>query len=226
MPTLSILVPVYNEERTIGTVMNLLARTCPDAEVIYVDDGSKDGSLAIMKNNARPQDTVLTKENGGKGSAIRMGLSKASGTFTVIQDADTEYDPSEIALLLEEAKKSPNVAVFGSRFLRENPNIYKRYLFGNKLITGLVNILFGSRLTDSYTCYKLFPTELMRSFPLTARGFELEAELCAYPLMRKISIREIPISYRPRSLEEGKKIRPADAWKGFKTLLRIRLGRA
>lgn len=218
---LSIIVPVFNEERTIQSVMDALTKACPEAEMIYVDDGSKDRSLLLMREKAMAN-TILTKENGGKGSAIRLGISYATRPFTVIQDADLEYDPAEINTLLAYAEAHPGVAVFGSRFLKPNPNLYKRYLLGNKVMTFCVNVLFGSHLTDSYTCYKLFPTELLKSIPLTARGFELEAELCAYPLKRKIEIHELPITYHPRTLAEGKKIRFKDAWKGLMTLLKIR----
>ena len=107
---LTIIVPVYNEERTLIVIMNALAEKCPDAEVIYVDDGSRDSSLVILQKNARSGDTVLHKENGGKGSAIRKGLEIASGTYTVIQDADLEYDPGEIKLLVEKAKEHPGCA--------------------------------------------------------------------------------------------------------------------
>ncbi len=221
-PVLTILVPVYNEARTIAQVISVLSAALPDAQIIYIDDGSRDESLHILRAHARAQDLVLTKPNGGKGSAIRMGLEHAQGDYTVIQDADLEYEPAEISALLAEAQRTPGFIVFGSRFLRPNPNLYKRYLLGNKVITMLVNILFGSHLTDSYTCYKLFPTPLLRSLPLRARGFELEAELCAYPLKRGEKILEVPITYKPRTLEEGKKIRGSDAIKGFVTMLKIR----
>lgn len=221
-PILTIIVPVYNEERTIVSVMQALQRLWSDAQHVYVDDGSRDGSLELMRTHAREADVVLTKENGGKGSAIRLGLTKAEGTYTVIQDADLEYDPGEIRLLLMKAQELGNAAVFGSRFLKPNPNLYKRYLLGNKAMTLLVNILYGSRLTDSYTCYKLLPTALFRELPLTARGFELEAELCALPLRRGIRIAEVAITYHPRTLEQGKKIRFKDALKGALTLLKLR----
>lgn len=219
---LTIIVPVYNEGRTVADIMHALSERCPDAQIIYVDDGSKDDSLAILKSHARPTDIVLTKPNGGKGSAIREGLSHAKSIYTVIQDADLEYDPSEIALLVAEADEHPSCVIFGSRFLKENPTIYRRFLMGNKAVTGVLNLLFGAHLTDSYTCYKLLPTPLFQSLNLTSRGFELEAEICSKCLKRGIPIREIPISYKPRTLEEGKKIRFSDAWKGVKTMWRIR----
>ena len=222
-PELSIIVPVYNEERTLRTVMHSIVERCPTAQVIYVDDGSKDRSLAILREEARPQDIVLTKQNGGKGSAIRMGLKHATGTFTAIQDADLEYDPGEILLLLKEAKEHPGSAAFGSRFLKKSPNIYKRFLLGNKLMTGWLNLLFGSKITDSYTCFKLIPTKDFQAFHLTGNGFELEAEICIQCILRSIPIREIFITYRPRTIEEGKKISWRDAWLGFWTILKLRV---
>lgn len=222
MQELSIIVPVYNEERTLATVMSALGAACAEAQIIYVDDGSSDRSLSILQAGARSQDLVLTKENGGKGSAIRTGLSQAAGIFTVIQDADLEYDPAQIIMLLEEAKKHPGSAVFGSRFLQKNPNIYKRFLLGNKVLTLIFNLLYGTRLTDSYTCYKLLPTDLFRKLDLTARGFELEAEICAKCVKNSIPIRELPVSYKPRTIEEGKKINWKDAWRGVKMMVKLR----
>lgn len=222
MPRLSVLVPVYNESATIVRVMDALTLTLPDAEIIYVNDGSKDDSLALLRAHARKQDIVLTKENGGKGSAIRLGISEAKGGYCVIQDADLEYDPREILTLLDVAVKNSTRVVFGSRFLKPNPNLYPLYLLGNKAITMIANILFFVKLTDSYTCYKLFPTSLLKKFPLRARGFELEAELTAYPLRFGATIIECPISYQPRTFEEGKKINWRDAVKGALTFLRIR----
>lgn len=221
-PTLSIIVPAYNEGRTVATIMDALAATWPDAQLIYVDDGSKDDTLEVLNAHARPNDLVLTKPNGGKGSAIRAGLEKAEGSYTVIQDADLEYDPADIRPLLDDALAHPGTVVFGSRFLRPNPNIYKRFLLGNKAMTLALNLLFFSRVTDSYTCYKLLPTDLFRSLELTARGFELEAEICAKTLRKGVQIREVPVSYEPRTIKEGKKIRFSDATKGVKTMLRIR----
>ncbi len=225
MPRLSILVPAYNEERTLKQMMDALVEHCADAELIYVDDGSKDGTLQVLKANARPQDIVLTKPNGGKGSAIREGLAKATGTYVTIQDADLEYHPRQIPTLLAEAERlGGDVCVFGSRFLTSNPNIYYRYLAGNKVITLVLNILFFSRLTDSYTCRKLLPTALMKKMDIRSSGFEMEAEICAKALRARIPIVELPIEYRPRTIEEGKKINWKDAVKGVLMMLKIRIG--
>lgn len=224
MPTLNILVPAYNEERTILRVMEAVAHALPESKIIYVDDGSKDRTLEILKKHARPGDRVLTKENGGKGSAVRMAIGSADADYCVIQDADLEYDPSEIKNLLKVATEHPGSIVFGSRFLQPNPNIYPLFLLGNRTLTAILNLLFGGHLTDSYTCYKLFPTRILQSLDLRARGFELEAELAALPLKAGLTIIERPVTYHPRSFAEGKKIGWKDAMRGILTMLRIRFG--
>lgn len=225
MPTLSVLVPVYNEERTLASVMDAIVAACPDAQIVYVDDGSSDGSLPILRGKARPTDVVIAAPHGGKGSAIRAGLQRASGVFTVIQDADLEYDPAEIRLLMERARARPGAAVFGSRFLRPNPNIYRRFLWGNKVLTWCMDILFGCRLTDSYTCYKLLPTAEFKALRLQSNGFELEAEICARCVKSGIEIVEVPITYKPRTILEGKKIRWTDAVKGLAMMVKVRVTR-
>jgi glycosyltransferase involved in cell wall biosynthesis len=222
MPKVSVLVPVYNEARTLKRVMDALTLALPDAEMIYINDGSEDGSRDILESHARASDIVINKENGGKGSAIRAGIARATGDYCVIQDADLEYDPAEIVLMLKEAETHAGSIVFGSRFLRPNANIYPLYLLGNKTLTLILNLLFCGKLTDSYTCYKLFPTPLLKTLPLHANGFELEAELSAWPLRMKLPIREVPISYHPRTFAEGKKINARDALKGILTMLKIR----
>lgn len=224
-PRLSIIVPVYNEERTLETIVPRIFAACGDfAEVIFVDDGSHDRSLEILRRLARPQDTVITKPNGGKGDAIRAGLPQAHAPFVIFQDADLEYDPAQILHLLNRAEQSPRSAVFGSRFLQANPNIYRRYLLGNKVLSACVSLLFFKRITDSYTCYKLLPTKLLRSLGIRSNGFEMEAEITAQCLSRGIPVIEVPITYQPRSLEEGKKIKFSDAWKGILMMLKVRFG--
>ncbi len=222
-PELSIIVPVYNEAATLRTIMTALMQTCPEAQIIYVDDGSGDGSLKILQAMARPTDLVVEGSHGGKGSAIRMGLTCAIGKYAVIQDADLEYDPREIQLLLDAAKAHPQSAVFGSRFFQgKTPHIYWRFLMGNKVITGWLNLLFDCKLTDSYTCYKLLPTDIFKHLKLTSTGFELEAEIASRCLKTGIKVIEVPISYRPRSIEQGKKIRATDALKGAWMMLKVK----
>lgn len=224
-PRLSIIVPVYNEERTLEAIIPRILHACGDfSEVIFVDDGSADHSLEILRRLARPQDIVITKANGGKGDAIRAGLPQVRSPYVIIQDADLEYEPMEIPLLLKAAQAAPGSAVFGSRFLKSNPCLYRRFLLGNKVLSACLSILFFKRVTDSYTCYKLLPTSVMRSLNLQSNKFEMEAEISAKCLKRGIRIREVPISYRPRTLQEGKKIGFSDAWKGIVMMLKVRLG--
>ncbi|MFH0851704.1 MAG: glycosyltransferase family 2 protein, partial [Candidatus Peregrinibacteria bacterium] len=221
----AIIVPVYNEERTLEAIMPRIFAACDDSmEVIFVDDGSRDRSLEILRRLARLQDQVITKSNGGKGDAIRTGLSQVHAPYAVIQDADTEYDPTEIRSLLTTALAAPGSVVFGSRFLKPNPCLYRRFLWGNKVLSACLSLLFFRRVTDSYTCYKLLPTEVFRSLALQSTGFEMEAEISAKCLKRGIRIVEVPISYHPRTVEEGKKICFRDAWKGLLMMLRVRLG--
>lgn len=222
---LAIIVPVYNEERTLEAIIPRIQAACGgDTSIIFVDDGSRDRSLGILRRLARSQDQVITKPNGGKGDAIRTGLTQVKSPFVVIQDADTEYDPAEIAALLEAALAAPGSVVFGSRFLKPNPCLYRRFLWGNKALSAALSLLFFKRVTDAYTCYKLLPTDLLRSLSLTSNGFEMEAEISAKCLQRGIQIIELPITYRPRSLAEGKKIAFRDAWKGLLMMLKVRLG--
>lgn len=224
-PRLTIIVPVYNEERTLEAIVPRIFAACDNAtEVIFVNDGSKDHSLEILRRLARPQDQVIEKPNGGKGDAIRTGLSYVHAPYVVIQDADMEYDPAEIRSLLATALAFPGSAVFGSRFLKFNPCLYRRFLWGNKVLSAILSLLFFKRVTDSYTCYKLLPTDVFRSFGLRSTGFEMEAEISAKCLKRGIPIIEVPISYHPRTLEEGKKICFRDAWKGMLMMLKVRLG--
>jgi len=128
-------------------------------------------------------------------------------------------------LLLKRAEETPGIAVFGSRFLKPNPNIYKRFLLGNKAMTALLNILFFSRITDSYTCYKLLATDLFRSLDIRSNGFEMEAEICCKTMKKGVRIVEIPVTYSPRTIEQGKKIRFSDAVKGALMILRQRVTR-
>ena len=177
---LTILVPIYNEEATLPTVMGAIHAAWPHAQTIFIDDGSQDASLHILKKLAGPHDVIIQGQHGGKGAAIRLGLEQAKGTYTVIQDADLEYDPQEITSLLTKAKTHQQSAIFGSRFFNgKTPHIYWRFLMGNKCITWCLNVLFHSKLTDCYTCYKLLPTHVFKNLTLQSSGFEMEAEIAA-----------------------------------------------
>lgn len=221
-PLISFVVPAYNERKTISSVVDVLARFSKPHEIIVVDDGSTDGTRDVLRGLTQSGVTVVFHDkNMGKGSAVQTGAAHARGRFVAIQDADLEYDPMEYSELLQLAVDDKLQVVFGSRFLRKNPAIYWRYWVGNKVMTFWINRLTGAGLTDSYTCFKLIARDLFLSLNLVSRGFEIEAELCV-KLAQKGPIREVPIHYKPRRLEEGKKIRGRDALKGAITAFRFR----
>lgn len=224
MTDVSILIPVYNEAATISAVLERVCGLSLGKEVLVVDDGSRDETGSILKGLAGRLSFKLISHavNSGKGAALQTGLAAAHGRVVVIQDADLEYDCAQIPALAAPVLNGSADAVFGSRFLQSNPNIYKRYLWGNKILTGFINLLCGSRLTDSYTCYKILKRDLAQSLGLVSRGFEIEAELTVKLLLSGARLIERPISYRPRSLEQGKKIGWKDGAKGLLTSFRAR----
>ncbi|MDP3764137.1 MAG: glycosyltransferase family 2 protein [bacterium] len=224
---LSILIPAYNEEKTIVQVINKVnAQTYLgwDKEIIVIDDGSTDNSKNIIENcklkivNLR---LISYSRNMGKGSAIKTGVEAMSGNAVIVQDADLEYDPADIQLLLDELDRGADV-VYGSRNLKPERRGYSHYVIGSKIMDFLVNLFFGTKLTDVYTCYKLFPVEVIKKINITSTGFELEMELTVKTLKMGYKIKEVPIHYYPRKFNEGKKIRARDGLKGIWTLLKYR----
>jgi glycosyltransferase involved in cell wall biosynthesis len=220
---ISILVPVYNEEETINKIIDVLENLPLDKEIIIIDDGSTDRTREILTESIKNSQTIKVifhEVNRGKGKAIRTGIDNMTGDVMCIQDADLEYDPNEISDLLKGFDDPEIAAVYGSRFLKHNPNIYKRYLLGNKVLTGLINFFYGSNYTDSYTCYKLIKSEILKELDLKSSGFEMEAEISIKLTKMKCKVKEIPINYTPRTIEKGKKIGWIDALKGVITILK------
>jgi len=223
---LTIIVPVYNEGKTLNKIIEKLISLPIDKQIIAVDDASTDNSAEILDNYARSGKILLLhqEKNQGKGFAIRMGLEKAEGDFTVIQDADLEYDPDDIIRLLNAAQEKNAAAVFGSRIANpQSGKSYYRYYWGGKLLTVLANLLYGINLTDESTCYKMIKTELLKSLNLQSRRFEFCPEVVSRLGKRKIKIYEIPINYYPRKIREGKKIRWYDGAIAIWTLIKYRL---
>lgn len=228
---LSIVIPAYNEEKTILEVLEKLKKCKMDAskEIIIVDDGSTDKSAELIKSyfskNKGLKDIkykFISKANGGKGSAVRAGVKIAKGDVLIIQDADLEYDPEDYNKLIKEIKKGHSV-VYGSRFLKNHKPLYKIYFYGNKFLTLVTKILYNSKITDMETCYKMFKIDLIKSIRIESNGFEIEPEITAKILKRGIKIKEVPINYNPRSVSEGKKIGWKDGMKAIWTLLYWRL---
>jgi glycosyltransferase involved in cell wall biosynthesis len=233
MPLTSILIPAFNEEEFLPTLLErVLAAPLPDGverEVIVVDDGSTDGTAdAALAAARRAPDTIRVlrhERNRGKGAAIRTALAEARGEFALIQDADLEYDPRDYPRLLEPLLEGRADAVFGTRFAvgLERRVLYYWHAVANEWLTALVNAGADLNLTDVWTGYKAFRTELVRSIPLRSNGFSFEVELTLKLAQREAVIYETPIRYHGRTKEEGKKIRPRDALWGILTLFRFLL---
>ena len=223
--TLTVIVPVFDEE---AAVLNAIERVLTNpavTQVVVVDDASKDRTperLDRLDSQAVPVTVVRHDRNRGKGAAIRTGLRYARGSFVVVQDADLEYDPSELPVLLAAARDGEGVC-FGSRYLCAGENagrpLMDRCVAG---LNGVVQLLYGVRLTDEATCYKLMPTDLLRSLDLQSERFEFCPEVVAKLCRLGIPIREVPIRCEPRSKHDGKKLRLTDGVAAVQTLWRYR----
>ena len=223
-PLLSVVMPVYNERETIaGMIARVLAVPGLRIELIVVDDGSKDGTADILRELQKTHTfKLLTKENGGKGSALRRGFKEVTGGLVVIQDADTEYSPEEFPELIELICQGRADVVYGSRFLgRHRVFLFTHYL-GNLLLTLLTNVLYNTMLTDMETCYKAMRVEVLRSFTLESDGFGIEPEMTAKIFKRGFRVYEVPITYDGRGYDEGKKITWRDGVVALWVLLKYR----
>jgi glycosyltransferase involved in cell wall biosynthesis len=224
---LSVIIPVYNEEATIDEVIDKV-RTVEiptEIEIIVVDDGSTDSTTEILER--RQEDVTFlhfSRINFGKGAAIRVGLTYVSGDIVIIQDGDLELDPDEYKLLLKPILAGEADVVYGSRFLKPNANIPRHTVLANKFLTWFTNLLYSSQLTDMETAYKAFRAEVIKGIELKCHRFEFEPEVTARLLLAGCQIKEVPISYNPRTAEEGKKINWRDGVTAISTLLKYRFG--
>jgi glycosyltransferase involved in cell wall biosynthesis len=222
-----VIVPAYNEEATIDEVIRRIEDVDlgdMDVEIVIVDDASTDSTRRLLEaHHGRPGIKVLRHEsNRGKGAAIRTGLDSVSGDLVVIQDADLEYDPNDIPGLVKPIVDEAADVVFGSRFAGSVQNMRLRNLVANKVLAWTATLLFGQRVTDEATCYKVFVTDTLRSFDLECERFEFCPEVTAKTLRRGYRLVEVPIDYRARTTETGKKIKARDGLEAIWTLLRFR----
>ena len=228
-PSLSVLVPLYNEEEYIAAILERVLRApLPegmDREIIVVDDGSDDGSADVAAGFVERHPGVVRlvrhPRNRGKGAAIRTALEHARGEFTIIQDADLEYDPDEYPKLLRPLLEGKADAVYGSRFLvaGERRVLYFWHALANWMLTTFCNMAADLNLTDVETCYKAFRTRLIKSLALRQDRFGWDPEVTALVARRGIAILEVPIGYKARSYEEGKKIRLKDLFRVVSVIL-------
>ncbi len=222
---LSVIIPVYNEKSTISEVIEKVSAVeLPvEKEIIVVDDGSTDGTVeALELSKAKLARTYLTPVNVGKGAAVRIGLTMVTGDIILIQDADLELDPGEFATLLAPILEGRASVVYGSRFLKNN-SVPRSRLLANQFLTWTTNVLFRTKLTDMETAYKAFTREAADKLKLEANRFEIEPELTAQFAKLGYKIVEVPITYRPRTILEGKKIKWKDGVKALWTLVKYRL---
>jgi glycosyltransferase involved in cell wall biosynthesis len=227
---LSVIVPVYNEEQTIGAVIERIrAVNLGDVvkEIIVANDGSSDGTRQRIDEGPWRDDPAVrivhSPINLGKGAAVRLGLAYATGDVLLTQDADLELNPDEYGKLLAPIQSGAAMVVYGSRFLQQNPSISFRTRLANRMLTMLTNVLFGGRLTDMETGYKVFRREVLGKVRLRCVGFDFEPEITAKILRAGYRITEVPIAYSPRRVDEGKKIRWIDGVDAAYVLLKCRL---
>lgn len=235
---LSVIIPAYNEEKTIREIVDRVKRVPLPKEIVIVDDGSKDATPKILDEVQRSTRSdeylaevrVIHKKNNGKGSALKAGIATARGDIIIFQDADLEYDPKDYPALLEPILRGEAEAAMGSRLL-EKQNIWVggrpnfSYLcnhIGIRLITLCTNWLYWNNATDYEGCYKVFRAELLKKIPIEADGFEFDNELVCKILRLGHKIKEVPIRYYPRAYEEGKKIKVRDGIKILWTIVRWR----
>ena len=227
---LSIIVPAYNEEKTILKVIDRVKNTKlknMEKEIIVVDDFSADGTKRVLSGlKGRNLKIFFHEKNRGKGAAIRTALKHATGDIILIQDADLEYDPKEYKKLLKPIIENKTKVVYGSRFKSISKNLekmYKLHYFGNLFLTVMTNILYGAKITDMETGYKVFKKEVIEGIKLRARRFDFEPEITAKILKKGYKITEVPIDFIGRKFSEGKKITWKDGVKALLYLIKYRL---
>jgi glycosyltransferase involved in cell wall biosynthesis len=223
---LSVIVPVFNERNTVVEIVRRMrAVELPvEREIVLVDDGSDDGTRAVLPQLGDSTVRVVTHpHNRGKGAAVRTGLANVTGDLVIVQDADLEYDPEDWPRLLAPVLKGKAQVVYGSRFTGERRNMLFLHWLGNRFLSLVTNVLYNTTLSDMETCYKVFDRRILDGIKLRSERFEFEPEITAKILKKRIRIYEVPISYAGREPEEGKKITWHDGFSALWTLLKYRV---
>ena len=230
MKTLSIIIPVFNEQRTIEELLKKVKTVkLPQKiqkEIIVVDDASKDGTrkkLKDMENKFLQTKFLYHDQNRGKGAAVKTGLGAATGDFLIIQDGDLEYDPQDISKLLLPIMEGKAEVVYGSRFTGEHRNMFFWHMMGNKILSLVTNLLYNTTLSDMEVCYKLFTKKALRGISLKEDRWGFDPEITAKVLKKGYRIYEVPISYTGREFDQGKKISWRDGFRILYVLLKISL---
>lgn len=227
---LSIIIPVFNEQATIEEIIEKVKNSKINGlvkEIVVVDDGSSDNTRKVLAGiKDKNLDVILHESNKGKGAAIKTGLSHATGDLFIIQDADLEYNPDDYECLISPIIEGKSEVVYGSRFIKYPLKLTGRkktpmisHYFGNKLLTFLTNLLYGSSVSDMETGYKVFTRKVYESISLSSNRFDFEPEVTAQILKRGFKIEEVPITFKPRSYNQGKKISWRDGIKAIYVLL-------
>lgn len=229
---LSVIIPLYNEEKSIVKILDKVISTKlpynTGREIIIVNDASTDDSKKVIEEYIKYNKEVQIKlvshdKNSGKGAAVKSGINKISGDYVIIQDADLEYDPDDYYSLLKCMIDKKLKVIYGSRFLnKENRHSYQTFYWGGRLVSLITNILYNQNLTDEPTCYKMFDTALLKSIKLNCNGFEFCPEVTSKVSRLGYKIKELPINYTPRSIEQGKKIRWTDGLEAITVLIKNR----
>jgi glycosyltransferase involved in cell wall biosynthesis len=227
MSEVTVLMPVFNEldtvERAIAGVLE--ANVSDSLELIVIDDGSVDGTTELLRERSWPDEVRLLfhERNRGKGAALLTGLEAATGEFATVMDADLEYEPKDITLMLDPLRQGRADVVYGTRAFKSHSAFSFWYVVGNKAVTLFANVVYNSWVSDIMTGQKAMRTEIFRALPLRERGFAIEAEITARLLRRGIRVYEVPIEYVARSREAGKKLTALDGLRVVRTLVRCRV---